>query len=304
MWIKNLQLFLLNAKWNHSATALEEKLAEMPCRDCGPQELRTEGFVPPLKASDRLVFAAEGLQLLCYQEITRLLPAAVIRELLDEKVEDIEAKENRKMGRKEKADLKEQVVFEALPRAFSRSRRTYCVIDTQTGRVMVDASSRKLAEQVTEALRKAVGSLPIAPPVSNVSVSSVMTEWLQAPKHWPPMVTLGDRGELRDGNDDGPVVRVTGMDLLGDEVKTHLNAGMELAKVNLCWRDLLEFDLAEDLSVKRLRPLDQLKEQMDEQDAEDPEAEMMASLALQGGNIRQLLDVLFPVLSVEAPKPI
>ena len=301
MWIKNLQQFLLSSKWTLSAADLEDKLAEMPCRPCGPQELRTEGFGEPLKGFNRLVYSAEGLLLITWQEQARLLPGGVVNEMVAEKVDELEAVENRKLARREKNEIKEQIIFEALPRAFTRTRRINVVIDTKDGRVLVDSSSAKQAETVTELLRKALGSLPISRPQTKIAMPTLMTEWLQDPKKTPAGFGIGDRCELRDGNSDGPVVRGTGLNLFGDEVKSHLAAGMLLSKVNLSWQDQLEFDLTDDLSIKRIRPLEQLQEQMDDQDAEDAESALLADLTLQGMNLRKLLNELDTLLTVEAP---
>jgi len=303
MWIKNLQQFLLSSKWTLSASELEKKLGEMPCRPCGPQELRTEGFGEPLKGFNRLVYSAEGLLLITWQEQARLLPGGVVNEMLAEKVDEVEARENRKLARREKTELKEQIIFEALPRAFTRTRRINIVIDSKAGRVLVDSSSAKQAEQVTELLRKALGSLPISRPLTKMPLPGVMTEWLQQPKTVPAGFGIGDRCELRDSNSDGPVVRGTGLNLFGDEVKAHLEVGMLLSKVNLSWRDQLEFDLVDDLSIKRIRPLEQMQEKMDEQDAEDAESALLADLTLQGQNLRNLLNELDEVLAVEEAVP-
>lgn len=303
MWIRNLQQFLLSSKWTLSAADLEDKLSEVPCRPCGAQELRTEGFGEPLKGFNRLVYSAEGLLLITWQEQARLLPGGVVNEMLAEKVEELEASQNRKLARREKTELKEQIIFESLPRAFTRTRRINVVIDTKAGRVLVDSSSAKQAEQVTELLRKAIGSLPISRPQTRLPLPGILTEWLQQPEKAPAGFGIGDRCELRDGNSDGPVVRGTGLNLFGDEVKSHLQAGMLLSKVNLSWADQLDFDLTDDLSIKRIRPMEQLQQQMDDQDAEDAESALLADLTIQGLNLRKLLAELDTILTVEDAVP-
>lgn len=111
MWIKNLVVFVGEEAFPSSVAELDETLDQNRCQPCGSQTLRTEGFVPPLKGQDPMVYAVDGFIYCTYQETSRLLPGPVIKELLDEKVEHIQDEEGRKVGRKEKADLKEQITF-------------------------------------------------------------------------------------------------------------------------------------------------------------------------------------------------
>ncbi|VEB42933.1 Recombination-associated protein rdgC [Chromobacterium violaceum] len=59
----------------------------------------------------------------------KVLPASVIRDFVEMKVQEIEDKELRKVGRKEKLALKEQITDDLLPRAFVRSGRTSAYLD-------------------------------------------------------------------------------------------------------------------------------------------------------------------------------
>ena len=67
-----------------------------------------------------------------------------------------------------------------------------------------------------------------------------------------------------------------------------------------CWKDELEFDLQQDLAVKRLKPLDLIQENLDGINAEDALDEMMARLELQGGTLRGALDTLFQFFDIKA----
>ena len=121
MWIKNLTVFVGEEAFPCSVAELDEILDQNRCQPCGSQTERTEGFVPPLKGQDPMAYAVDGFIFCTYQETARLLPGPVIKELLDEKVEHIQQEEGRKVGRKEKADLKEQITFELMPREIGRA---------------------------------------------------------------------------------------------------------------------------------------------------------------------------------------
>ena len=52
-----------------------------------------------------------------------MAPSSVVAESVDERALEIEEREARSVGRKERRQLREQVLVELLPRAFTRSRR-------------------------------------------------------------------------------------------------------------------------------------------------------------------------------------
>lgn len=297
MWIKNLTVFLGTEPFNWSAAELEERLDGNRCPPCGRQSPSSEGFVPPLKNDDRMVVATGSYFYLVHQEIARLLPGPVIKEELDARVEEIREREGRPVGRKERADLKDQITFELLPQAFTRSRRTGVLIDPQRRRVMVDCGSESRAEQVVSALRKALDSLPVTRPTAASATTAAFAHWLREPGALPEGFTLGDRCEFKNG--DGASVRITALDLGREEILAHLEE-LAAVKVNLCWKDEIEFDLQQDLAVKRLKPLDLIQDNLDGINAEDALDEMMARLELQGGTLRGALDTLFAFFEIKA----
>ncbi len=300
MWIKNLTVFLGSEAFPWSQSALQAMLAKALCPACGAQTLSTEGFVPPIKGDDAMVHAVDGMVYCVYQETGRLLPGAVVKEEVDARAEQIEAAQGRKPGRKERADLKDQVIFELLPKAFTRSRQTGVMIDLRFKRVLVDSASEKRAEQVVTALRKAVETLPVVRPSSAASPAALMSEWLRDPKKLPPGFELGDRCELQGAGDERASVRCAAVDLQTDEILAHLDAGMQVARLNLSWNDELELDLTESLDVKRIRPLDQIRENIEALDSEGAVAELQARLSVQGAAVRALLDTLYGYFEVTA----
>lgn len=298
MWMKNLTVFVADTPFSWSVAELDDLLAKHPCPSCSSQALSAEGFVPPLKDQDPMVYAVDDVLYLMHKEEARLLPAAVIREQVDEKVTFIQDEEGRKVGRKEKAEIKEQVVFELLPKAFTTSRRTAVLIDMARQRILVDTPSANRAEQIISALRKAIGSLPVTYATAKGSPAQAFSQWLQDPKQLPEGFTLGDRCELKGTKDEGATVRFTAVDLGQDEILAHLQTGMVAVKVNLAWQDALELDVNDKLEIKRVRALDTIKENIDNLDADDAVSELLARISLQAPVLRDSLDALFHYFGV------
>ncbi|AFL74450.1 recombination-associated protein RdgC [Thiocystis violascens] len=298
---KNARFFRLDTPFALDAAELEARLGERRFRPCGPIETATLGWSSPLgEETAGLVHGVGGCLLMCARKQERLLPSAAVAEAVDERVSELESGEARDVGRAERRRLREQIVTEMLPRAFTRSRRTQLYIDTEAGWMVVDAASEKQAEEVVSLLRETLETLPAKLPDPNKTPSTVMTSWLLDGTA-PPDFVAGDACELRDSDDSAGVVRCSGQDLASDEMLNHIRAGKRVTKLALEWDERLSFVLAEDLSLKRLRVGDALLEEMDDTDLE-PAARLDAEFAILALQMRQLierLDEVFGLLSTD-----
>ncbi|MGE5155438.1 MAG: recombination-associated protein RdgC [Bdellovibrio bacteriovorus] len=291
---KNARLFRLGAPFGLDAAGLEAELANRPFRPCGPVETATLGWSSPLgEETAALVHAVGGCLLLCARKQERLLPPSAVAEALEERIGEIESGESRDIGRAERRRLKEQIVNEMLPRAFTRSRRTLLYIDTQSGWLAVDTASERQAEDVVSLLRETLGSLPAKPPAPVRAPGDLLTGWLltgEAPADFAP----ADACELRDPQENAGVIRCSGQDLASEEILNHLRAGKRVVKLALEWDQRLGFVLADDLSIKRLRLDTALLEEAGE--TEGAAARLDAEFAIMALQLRQLiarLDALF-----------
>jgi recombination associated protein RdgC len=295
---KNVQLFKLEDPGVIVPEVLEKGLAERGFRPCGPLETTTMGWVPPLgEGTSALVHAAGDCLLVCARRQERLLPASVVAETVDDRAREIEETEARGVGRKERRQLREQVLLELLPRAFTRSRRVSAYADRKTGWLLVDAASSKAAEELVELLRETLGSLPAHPPRPAVAPEVLMTRWV-TDGDLPSGLVLGDECELRDVRDEHSVVRCRGQDLTGDEISTHLRAGKQVVKLGLDWQERLAFLLQDDLSLKRLRFADELIKDAMNEGLEDEAARLDAEFVIMSHELRGLLERLDELFSL------
>lgn len=300
MWFRNARVFRFTKPFEITAEALEEKLQADAFKPCGPQETARQGWVSPMgKHSDLLVHSAGGYHLIALRKEEKLLPASVIRELVDEKAELIEAEQHRKVRRKERDELKEEVMLEMLPRAFSKNRRCYAYLAPADGVLVVDAGSAKQAEDLASTLRKSLGSLPVRPPAVEQAPAFTFTGWLNETIDLPASLALGNECELKDPSEDGGVVRCKGLDLQGDEIRSHLDAGMQVTKLSVTWDDSLSFVLDEELGIRRLKFGDTLQEKLDDVDADDAAARFDAAFSLMTLELARLIPGLLEALGGE-----
>ena len=293
MFFRNLSLFRFPA--SISFDDLEARLADAALKPVGPMELSSRGFVSPFGRAggeDATLMHRVGDAIwLTVGGEDRLLPSSVVNDLLQKKIDEYEVKNARRPGGKLRRQMKDDLVTELLPRAFVRPVRTDALIDLAHGVIAIDTSSRKVAEAVVAQVREALGSFPALPLNAEIAPRAVMTGWI-AGEALPEGVTLGDECELRDPADSGAVVKIQRMELAGEEIETHLEAGKQVARLALMLDDHVGFVLGDDLVLRKFKLLDGAVEQLESSEREDIRAELDARFALMSGEFRRLFIVL------------
>lgn len=300
MWFKNLRAYRLTSSFELSAEQLEQQLANGTYTPCGKSQALAAGWVPPLgEDTEVLVHAAAGRFLLCMKREEKLLPATVVREQVADRVSEIEREEARKVYRKERLQLKDEVVQDCLPRAFSRSSLVYAYIDTRNNWLFVDSASSGRAEELVSLLRECIGTLPLLLPQVNNSPAAAMTGWLLH-RSLPADFVLQTDCEMRDLGEDGGVVRCRGVELAGEEVDIHLQAGKQVVRLALEWDEKLTLVLSEDLVLRRLRFADELVAENDDIAEADPKARLDADFVLMSDVVSELQERVMALFGGEA----
>ncbi|WP_210394903.1 recombination-associated protein RdgC [Motiliproteus sediminis] len=300
MWFKNLVVYRFTRPFELSAESLQAKLAEAAFHPCRAQEITRQGWSSPMgKLGEQLVYASNGYLLINLRKEEKIIPASVVSDHLTEKVEAIEQEQDRKVRKKERDSLKEEILIDLLPKAFSRFQHTLAFIDPRSGVLVVDASSAKRAEDLCSHLRKTLGSLPVTIPALKQAPNSVMTGWLESEAALPDGFIAGDEAELKEPTDDGSIIRCKNQALFSDEIRAHLDAGKQVAKLALHWRDKLGFLLGEDLIMRRVKFSDTLLDQASDMGQADAAAAFDADFYLMSQEVCSLIPELFDALGGE-----
>lgn len=296
MFFRNLTLFRFPASLD--LENLDAQLGPCALKPVGPLELSARGFVSPFgRDGEALAHRIADAVWLSVGSEDKILPGAVVNDLLSRKLAEIEEKEGRKPGGRARKRLKEDLVHELLPRAFVRPSRTDALLDLEHGLCVVDTSSRKNAENVVSEVRKALGSFPALPANAEVAPRSVLTGWI-AGEALPEGLSLGDECELKDAADKGAVVKVQRMELQSDEIARHLEAGKQVTRLALVLDDHVSFVLGEDLVLRKFKLLDGAVDQLESTERDDIRAELDARFALMAGEVKRLFAVLEPALKL------
>ncbi len=299
MWFRNLLLYRFSQDVPFDEAGLLTALEQRPARPCASQETHTMGWTTPFgRHSENLLQVAEGYWLIALRKEERILPGSVVKDALSEKVEEIEARDARKIYKKERDTLKDDIIMSLLPRAFTRTQTTLACIAPAEGWIAVDTSSAKRAEDLLSLLRECTGTLPVRPINVKMAPAACMTDWVKTSEAPEGLVVL-DECELRDTKEDGGVIRCKRQDLGSDEIQQHLSVGKQVSQLGLAWQDKLSLTLDDKLGVKRLRFEELLRDQADDQGGDDMAGQLDATFIIMSKTLSEFIPALTSALGGE-----
>ncbi len=299
MWFKNLQIYRLPAPWAITAAQLEADLAPHAFQPCSSLELQSQGWVSP-RENGELVYSLNKQIMLLLGTEKKLLPTTVINQVTKIKAAEIEEQQGFKPGRKQMKEIKEDVTDDLLPRAFSIWRQTWVWIDPVNGWLVVDAGSPAKADEVLKLLIKSIDKLPMEALHVAQSPVSAMTEWLVADAA-PNGFTVDQDTELRSTSESKATVRYVRHTLEAEDVRRHIASGKQCTRLAMTWADRISFVLTESLTIKRVAPLDVIKENSDATSQNDDER-FDSDVMLMTGELSKMLADLVAALGGEIEK--
>jgi len=254
-------LFEITRPLEITGDELDKKLKEFSFSPCTAQQKIKSGWASPVKvSSDMLVLQIQDLWIINLRKQEKIIPPTEVKDRLEEKISALEAEHGRKVSRKEKAQLKEDVITLLTPQALSRTTDLLAVILPSKNLMMVNTASASKAEEVASSLRKAIGTMPVVPVQTEVSPSTLMTNWLNKTEDLPENITLGYEVFLKSDDEDGGSMKLTGMDIADEFALNYLNNGMTPMSIELNWKEKIQFSIDDKLAFKKIKLSDTYKE--------------------------------------------
>ncbi|MBI0114073.1 MULTISPECIES: recombination-associated protein RdgC [unclassified Gilliamella] len=254
LWFKNAIIYQLNNDNLLDKQTIEQALKSASFSPCGNLDTTKMGWVSPYNDNnlDNFIIDMQGHLLLRIKKETKILPAPVIKQALIDKIDKQEKALSRKLSKNEKATLKDEVMIDLMPRAFSKYNHYWLWIDTENKRIIIDCSSFKLAEDILAILRKELGSLALIPLSIDKPLEKIMTTWVKEKLNFPPFI-LGDEAELKDPLEGNGIINCKNQDITSDEMLVHLDSGKWVTKLKIIDERGINFIINPDFTLKKVK---------------------------------------------------
>lgn len=293
---KNAQVYRLPTNYDMDAGRLEAFLAKHQFASCNSAETSTQGWCAPTAAGP-LVHCTQRQLLITYATEKKVIPPSYADKQCQLKSAEYERQHGFKPGRKAKKEIKEAVIDELLPKAFTIEQKTPVWIDPVNGWLVIDSISDSRAGDIIGLLHKCIEKFPVQRFKTNRSAISSMTDWLAADEA-PTGFTVDDHAELRAMNDGKATVKYVRHGLSNEDVRNHIAAGKQCTNLALTWNDRLSFVLADGMVLKKLTATDLLKRNTEDA-GKEPIEQLDADLLLMSGEMHKLLTNLADAMAGE-----
>ena len=276
---------------------IEAAMKEREYAPCAASQDRSVGWIPPRgEANGALLEAVAGQWIAKLMIETKAVPASVVRRKLDERCAEIEKTTGRKPGKKERKELKEDVLTALMPMAFPKMSAIDVWIDPVRNVIVLNTPSQSKADDVATQLVRAIDGLALSRFNTAMEPSLAMASWLTDGEA-PGEFELGRDAELASTDESKAKVQYTNHPLDIEEVVEHIEKGMRPTKLGLTWDDRVSFVLTEGMT---LRSMTFLGGTLDTQAANDSAADNFdADVTISTGETANLIAALVSVLGGE-----
>ncbi len=300
MWFKNARIFQLPADFSIDSDHFSEQLSHDALKPCGSQDTASQGWISPFSlANDELYCLQSGnAQLFTMAIEEKILPAAVINQQLQEKVSQIKAESGSKPGRKQQSDMKQEILFELLPQAFTKLKKMGAYLDNTHKLMIVDSSSQNPAENLVSQLRQTLGSFKATAFGESSAMATVLTKWI-TDGHAEGGLEFGSSLVLETLDEAKSVIRAKNVNYLTDEMQRHIDNGYLVTQIGLIFNDRIEFTLTHDFAVKSIKFTDVVQDQLEYESIESEEQLLDSRFTLMSLELSELYAALFNIF----PKP-
>ena len=284
MWFNSAHIFRLTRADFFSQIQLELLLSQSKFRECGATEQATFGWDSALPGTKNLVHSVENnnYQLIRCCKATKVLPADFIHREMKKKVAVIETEQCRKATKKEREQLKEDLIFEHLPNAFPTYKYTNIYLDNVNQLLIIDTPTRGTAEDILALLRSCIGTLPVTDYFNREPLQQCLSHWIDGQRDIEPGFVLGGSVQFSAAGDTPAQAKFTNEhDVTAPAIKNFIvEEDREVNYLSLEFDEAFYFTLDTRGFLKGLKPSDVLAEQNDDIDSDDVLAKIDADFVL------------------------
>ena len=265
-------------------SGLEENLEAGKFLPVTDNAIKSSGWSPV--RDGELCVTSHGHKLLVFTIEKKVIPGSALKLAVEERCSELEEQQGFAPGKKARAEIKERVFDELLPRALPTRASTKVWIDTERGRIIIDSSVVGTLELIIRAL---VMAAPFELSYLPAWGGAEMNIWMVAEgDDLPAGYTIDDAVQMEYPGGRGTVVAFKKADLEEDAVQMHLAAGAIVTKMALTFNSRVSFTLQPIHQLLNIKLLDVTKDNQVAKDADEFENNFIL-MALE---LRALIDSL------------
>ncbi|MWP61083.1 recombination-associated protein RdgC [Gilliamella sp. Pas-s25] len=288
MFFKNLIIYQFDK--NSSIERLDNNmLKNMAFTPCGPTDSIKKGFVSPINDDDVLKLQVQGHSLLKLRIESKLLPASVIKKKTSERIEQLEQKLGRSATKSEKHCVKDEVIIDLLPVAFTKDQYVYVWINDKDKFIAVETASFKKAEDVLALIRKELGALALKPLSVENNISFTLKEWVCNDSTPPNFFVLND-AMLADPLDGNGKIKLIDENLTAEEVKSYLNGGHEIKSLSFSYKQQTVFTVNTELVFSKISYSSEMLDENSDISLDDKAKRIEADFFLVANELANLIN--------------
>lgn len=255
MLFKQAQLFSLSKTLPAQLSSLLPKLEPLTFRDCPPSFSSSHGWVAPTKDKDApLVYIMGNYLLFCIQFEEKVLPSGVIKKELENKINELQQKEDRKIYSKEKKTLRDEITMTLLPRAFTQMSQIFACVDIKRQWLITNSLQADKIKALTSSFKKCFDT--DVTPLKLKKIPYLLTQWVKQ-NEAPEGIEILDQCFLQDPNTMKRTIRSQAQSLSSPPLQALIDSGLEVKQLLLSWQDAVKFTLTEHMHLKNLKYTDE-----------------------------------------------
>jgi len=282
---RNVRFYRLDGTWPDSEEALSTSLEQAGFEPCGPLTERSSGWVAiHPDTSDSLARRVNGADLIRLRSQSRVLPAAVVSEELEVRIEEYRKRMQEAPNPREKRRLKAEARDELMPKAMLKSDRIWGYIDLKEKVLGIDTALDSVAERFLRRMQASLDGINIRPLQFMKPVDELLTGifFEDAPRQF----SLGRECRMQDLGDAASKVRWTDFDLSDKSIRDHVANGMRLTHLSVVYDNTMNFVMDENGVLTKLKFIGM---DDDNEGHTDPLARQDAEFVLITATLRNLL---------------
>lgn len=289
-------MYRIGPAWTASIKQIEQSLDRFRFVKCGASQERSVGWCEPRGLQHgALVESVGGQLILKFMIESKLLPATVVRRAVEQRMEKIEATSGRKPGKTQAREIKEEVIRELLPLAFTKEAAVTAWIDPKARLLVIDTTTQARADEVLVSLVRALDQFTVTLVQTHQSPAAAMALWLTergAPGHFD----LDRECELKSTDDMQSSVKYSRHPLDLAEIRQHVEGGKAPTRLAMLWQGRISFVLTDTMQIKKIRFLDGVFKEGGSSD----EDRFDADTAIATGEMARLIPEMISALGGES----